>query len=305
LIATALRAAIAAAIASFVLAFLVPRSGGAAAFVRAHPLGLWCVAFVVFAWVVHHWWPPPAGEGRRGIGAGVVVAVAAAVVAWSLRAFVFGVYQVTSASMLPTLAPGDLVLGEKLARLPARGDVVVVRGLVKRVIGLPGDRVAMQGETPVIDDRPADSCDAGEYVEVLGGEGGVVHGRLRVERLDGAEYLTVHSGGARFDATYTVGPDEVFVLGDDRGQSVDSRSWNGGRGAGVPIAAIDAKVVRFLVGRRRSGDADWSRWLRPLADLERRVRVEGVETAALDDGIARCADARPKSGEAFLKIGGR
>jgi signal peptidase I len=303
LIGRAVRVIGPAVLAWVVLAFLVPRYGRAADLVRAYPMAFWIVWFLIFTWVVRHWWPSAGGAAlpwRRVM----TVAIAAAAGAWSVRTFLAGVYRVTSASMLPTLAAGDVVVGDKIARRPKRGDVVVVHGLVKRVIGLPGDRVAMRGEVPVVDDRPAGSCDAGEYVDVLDGEGGVVHGRLHVETLDDAVYLTVHSGGAPFESTYTVGPDEVFVLGDNRGQSVDSRSWNGGRGAGVPLAELEARIDRFFVGTRRSGDADWSRFLLPMGALERRIRQEGIATAGLEEGISRCLDARPKTGEPFLKIGG-
>jgi hypothetical protein len=100
-------------------------------------------------------------------GAGVVIAVAAtATMAFVLREKVVGSYQVLSASMLPTLEPADRIAADKLAYgvrgLPARGDVILFRSaavalgnvpglpdiLVKRVVGLPGDRIEMDGESP-------------------------------------------------------------------------------------------------------------------------------------------------------------
>jgi signal peptidase I len=85
----------------------------------------------------------------------VVLVVVAVVIAVVVRAFVFQAFYIPSESMVPTLQVGDRVLVNKLSyRLhdPRRGDVVVfrappaaaagdVKDLVKRVVGLPGDRI--------------------------------------------------------------------------------------------------------------------------------------------------------------------
>jgi hypothetical protein len=99
--------------------------------------------------------------------------------------------------------------------------------------------------------------------------------------------------GAPFQGTYRVRPGEVFVLGDDRGTSLDSRAYDGGRGGGVPLEAIRARADWFLVGTHRTGDPDWARLLRPLDALQTRLRLEGVGTRDLDVGIARCLAQRP------------
>src|SRR6187402_2887424 len=92
-------------------------------------------------------------------------------IAWVIRSFVFAPFSIPSGSMLPTLFIGDYVMVAKwpygfsrysfpwgfpsfdrrlFGHIPKRGDVVVFRApgtdedFVKRVIGLPGDRVAVQ-----------------------------------------------------------------------------------------------------------------------------------------------------------------
>ncbi len=275
------------------------------------------------------------GEARRGVEASAARALArrrtrdalallgmlaAAVgMALALRAYLAQSYRVLSTSMLPTLETDDLVLGRRRPYPTGvmgahRGDVIVFRGaaipvgpgrplpeiLVKRVIGLPGDRIAMAGGVPIINGWQVPSCDAGEYVYALTeGDGRALHGRLHVEFLDDRSYLTVlASGGPPFPDGYLVKPGEVFVLGDNRSNSLDSRAYAGGRGAGVPGSGIDARVQWFLVGTHRSGETDLGRWMRPVDALEARVHLEGVQTGALEAGVARClanrpADARP------------
>ncbi|GAA2721567.1 signal peptidase I [Cellulomonas aerilata] len=154
---------------------------------------------------------PARTHGRRDASA--VVAVVAVVVA--IRALLLVPVTVDGSSMEPTLADGDVVLVLRTADATDRlrhGDLVVFRGdseslSVKRVVGLPDDRVAMLDARLTVDGRVVDE----PYVD--------------------------HS---RIDGTYlgevVVPAGSVFVLGDNRARSTDSREYG-------PVSEAD------LVGR--------------------------------------------------------
>jgi signal peptidase I len=290
------------------------------AFGRSYPVLFLAIVFLALSAIAHYWEPrvlgPSPPRGRRGASAeairlGLGVALVA-LSAWTVRRLFFAPYVVVGPSMLPTLEPNDYVAGRPSwsagRRPPARGDVVAFRGdalgrgasgpwpevLVKRVIGLPGDQVSMRGNSPVVNGWPVPNCDAGEYIYLTSDEPRrSVHGRLRVEYLDDRVYLTVHTPGPVFDQPYVVPPGQVFVLGDNRGNSADSRSFGLGHGGGVPLAALDANVRWFLVGTHRSGSADLGRVLAPIDALATHVRLEGLGVEALQEGIAKCLASRP------------
>jgi signal peptidase I len=254
-----------------------------------------------------------AAKARQARQTWITVAsvAAAAVVALIVRTTLFQPYEVLTASMLPTLEPGDVLAASKVAyggALPHRGDVIVFRSstvplrpdvavpdvLVKRVIGLPGDRITVNRGIPVINGWTVPTCDAGDYLYIQAKDGTMFHSRLRVEFMGEHAYLTAVGPTVPFDEGYVVKPGEVFVLGDNRSSSLDSRAWNEGHGGGVPAAGIAAQADRFLVGTHRSGEADWSRFLRPLDDVATHLHVEGVDERAIEQGIEKCLQSRPK-----------
>lgn len=299
----------------------------------AHPLLLAVALFFTLSIVARYWYaqvrpaaplPPSAvrtpADSRRRAGRFTFVLAAVIVLALGLRTTVVEVYRVVSPSMTPTLNVGDRVLVNRLAygvrlpfsqrilgaRLPRRGDVVVFssaaagadagpttpRWLVKRVIGLPGDVVAFRNGYPIVNGWIVPSCDAGPFATTAGPI--TVRGRLNVELMEDRSYLTVRMP---LDSTvldeYRVPAGQVFVMGDDRGQSNDSRSWNQGTGGSVPLGSIAGRVTRLAVGAAHDGRIDWRSL---LARLGMRVREPRVDLRNTDQNIAACLHApRPPS----------
>jgi signal peptidase I len=121
-----------------------------------------------------------------------------------IRTFLFENYRVVGSSMTPTLENGEFLVVNKLdyrLHQPQRGDIIVFtdpvspdRKLIKRVIGLPG-----------------------ETIEITNGE------VLINQQLLDEPYLEDPGNSSR---PATILPDgEYFVLGDNRNNSSDSRSW--------------------------------------------------------------------------------
>jgi signal peptidase I len=147
--------------------------------------------------------------GRRGIVASILVLAATAALLFLGQAFAIQVFTVSSSSMLPTLRPRDSLLVNRLAyrlQLPHRGDVIVFRfprvegrEFVKRVIGLPGDVVEEQGGQVYVNGKllPREALtDAGQEAEP-----------------------------AVSMVPQRVPSNQLFVLGDNRAASLDSRYW--------------------------------------------------------------------------------
>ncbi len=214
---------------------------------------------------------------RRGPRAPIVQTI----VAWCLvcavlianalgtRFFVFEAFKIPSGSMIPTLLVGDHVFIDKM-QPAARGDVIVFpfpekpeQEFIKRIVGLPGDRLAFHDGHPILNGVALPSCllGAGSYDDP-GGEVQKHEGKVYLERLGDRSYLAIYeesSGMPSDQGPYVVKSGEVFVLGDNRNNSHDSRMWFGGEGGGVPIATV--KGVPFAVWLSMDDRGfDWTRF---------------------------------------------
>lgn len=170
------------------------------------------------------------------------------VVITALRSAVADWNDVPTGSMRPTILEGDRIVVNKLAydlkvpytrwRVawwdnPKRGDIVVLQSpadgtrLVKRVIGLPGDTVALVGGTLVVNGVPAEysPLPEGMVTELTFDEELPI---LAAERLGDASHAVMLSQRALSRRTFgaaTVPSSHYFVMGDNRDQSLDSRHF--------------------------------------------------------------------------------
>ena len=221
----------------------------------------------------------------------VVIAVAIALV---VRTFLFEPFSIPSGSMLPTLLVGDylfvskyaygysryslpfglpLIPGRVLAKTPERGDVVVFKlpadnstDYIKRVIGLPGDRIQLKQGVLYINDQPVRREPAGDIV--LPGASGLNQRYHRyIETLpNGVSHTIIEiSDSGPFDNTgvYVVPEGHFFAMGDNRDSSRDSRFL--GEVGYIPFENLvgHAKLIFFSVDGNPLYFWNWFKSLRP------------------------------------------
>jgi signal peptidase I len=253
--------------------------------------------------------PGAEASGRRtasGIWEQVSTLLVAVLIALAIRAFVIEPYRIPSGSMLPTLLVGDhlfvnkFIYGIKLPftelrlpglRDPQRGDVVVFtvaqRGpqtfpadlrpelareeFVKRIIGLPGDRLSFQGGRVFVNGEAVDTRPLAEsFVDDAGGSLAVAEvtlGERRFRILDDPA-VTIPSSAE----TITIPPGRYFLLGDNRDHSKDSRVWG-------TVRLAEIKGPAFILYWSWDFNGGWGELLNPLRLFElltRKMRWERI-----------------------------
>jgi len=147
------------------------------------------------------------------------VIIGALVVALVIKTFLFQAFYIPSESMTPTLNENDRILVYKLDTSPQRGDLMVferppnaptndVNELIKRTIALEGETIAIRDNTLFIDDQRLIEPYIGTEVVSAG-------------RVWSSGCANPQGDGSACE----VPPDHVFMMGDNRSNSVDSRSF--------------------------------------------------------------------------------
>ena len=189
---------------------------------------------------------------------------AAIIIALILRTFVVAAYKIPTGSMIPTLKVGDCIFAWKLpygvhvpftkmilfkAQVPKRGDVVVFKfpedesiSYVKRVVGIPGDKVEIRQKRLFINDKmasysPSTPETQSEIQDLPARELYIVE----KETIDGNSHFVTYRRGEDDDSygPIVVPDGRLFVLGDNRDASDDSRSHWGM----VPIDNLEGRPV--------------------------------------------------------------
>jgi signal peptidase I len=173
-------------------------------------------------------------------------------------------FRIPSGSMIPSLLIGDQLLVNKLVfgpnlpfttrklwlpRAPKRGEVVVFRypkdpktDYIKRVVGLPGDKIEMRDGILFVNDQKIERVQAGTYDGPIG-ESGCSNGPFALfdEQMGQCNHhiiLCTDEWEPRRFGPIIVEPDHFFAMGDNRDKSSDSRSWGQ-----VPFSHLKGKAL--------------------------------------------------------------
>ena len=199
-------------------------------------------------------------------------------IALAIRTFCFELFYVPTGSMKGTILEGDYILSTKynygysiyslpvnynlfegriLAGQPERGDVVIMRPphnmelrYIKRLVGLPEDKIEIIDDLIYINDNPIERVEIGQYID----EQGVSYRKFRETLPNGCQYFSYKMSDMSINnplnisnfGPYIVEPGKYFFIGDNRDNSGDSRYQLGT----VPFKNFIAKgqLVLFSTG---------------------------------------------------------
>jgi signal peptidase I len=240
----------------------------------------------------------------RRVIEGAKTVLYAVLIAFAIRTFAYEPFNIPSGSMIPTLLVGDYLFVSKFSygysrhslpfslplisdRLffspPERGDVIVFKlpsdgrtDYIKRLIGLPGDRIQVRDGILNINGTPVSRQRISDHL-IHDDRGNVVGSMVQYQETlpNGRVHRIVEmSDEGRLDNTpvYTVPEGHYFMMGDNRDNSLDSRVPSGVGFVPVENLVGRADVIFFSIN---NGASFWEFWRWPTALRFRRF-FEGI-----------------------------
>ncbi len=246
--------------------------------------------------------PVETGHEKETWGSFAAFVLKLALAVFVFRSFFFSFYTIPSELMLPRLWNGDyfiaakwpygysrwslpfnlpLIPGHIFGSLPERGDVVVFKhpvdkvDYIKRVIGLPGDTIAVRGGQVILNGVPVKREKVGDFVIpelpntgcAWGGRDDTVdctYTRFHETLPSGVGYDTLDFGRTPQDdfGPIVVPEGHVFAMGDNRDNSMDSR-FPAKPGGGVGLVPTDLLIARASVMVWSTDGA--ASWINPIS----------------------------------------
>ncbi|MEK9610607.1 MAG: signal peptidase I [Alphaproteobacteria bacterium] len=215
----------------------------------------------------------------------------AGLIAIGFRSFLFEPFNIPSGSMMPTLLVGDYLFVSKYSygysrysfplgliafdgriaeSQPERGDIAVFRQpnktsvtFIKRIVGLPGDRIQVKGGILHINGTAVERQQVGEGTATNGVS--VMSYSVYKETLPGGRTHLIQEmsdrGSLDDTVVFTVLPGHYFMMGDNRDNSRDSRTSAVGM---VPVQNLIGKAQRLFYSHNSSARI-WEIWKWPFA----------------------------------------